>query len=82
MYDMVGPLVNIGLFICGGFYTFERRYPTPADIGMQAENTKSENDTTNKEPYVIVCNHLSMLDILFFLSEFNIVCFLARVRKL
>jgi len=81
-YNSVGVLCRIGLFF-GGFFTIKRFHISQKQLDkVRATDLKikKQNIEQTTEPYTIVCNHVSMMDTIVLLSEFNTVCFLALER--
>jgi lysophosphatidylcholine acyltransferase/lyso-PAF acetyltransferase len=84
LYLCAGIFCRIGLFF-SGFYIINRYYVSQKQVDkIRATDLKIKNSSTEKrnqhEPCVIVCNHISMIDIIVLLAEFNIVSFVALDR--
>jgi 1-acyl-sn-glycerol-3-phosphate acyltransferase len=82
IYNSVGILSRIGLFF-GGFYSIKRFHISQKQLDkVRATDLKikKQNIEQTTEPYTIVCNHVSMMDTVVLLSEFNTICFLALER--
>jgi hypothetical protein len=84
IYQSSGVFCRIGLFI-GGFFTIERFHISQKQLDkirssdLKIKMPNPENGQNNL-PYTIVCNHISMMDTIVLLSEFNAVSFLTLER--